>query len=456
MPEETIKPNITPFPDAEKHNAEVAAKLAAQDIMANPNNGKDMTADAGDALDVLMKAAESKANGEPTPEEKAAAEKAAAEAAAAQTPEQKAAAEKAAADKAAQDAVIEADRKRAEELFKDSPQLAPNASPKSSDAFNAVKVKAAQEISSRDAEIEKLRAEKAEMEKKLQNAAPPEALKELKEHREWRAKLDVDADPKFKEFDKQISQANEFIYAQLLKSPVINKSTIDEIKKHGGADKIDFTKIFAAINDPMTQRLVETKVAEIAQAEWAKNEAIKSVKANIGQYLTQREQESVKSATIHNEATRQQFTGMVDRLEWFKPRQAASNATEAEKKSVAEHNAFVETTSKQLSDALNDDSPQMRAIMLTGMAQLFWYQKNVPTIRAENDGLKKQVAELTAKLDKFKGASVNRLRESGAAPGANPKVVSKENDIFHKPATQALDDIARQVMEERAAKANGA
>lgn len=200
--------------DPAQHNAEIAAKQAAQDISGKPT----VTGEFGEATDALDKLA-AKVAEKPKPgaqvEPKADAPKVDAS---------KADAPKADAPKADAPKVDSPPPgpdpealKKAETFFKDSPKLPPGASPKSSEAFSSIKLKAAQEISAREAEIEKLK-------KQIEDAKKPstEALekeKELEELRSWRAKVDVDFDPKFKDFDKSIEQQREFIYAQLSKSP---------------------------------------------------------------------------------------------------------------------------------------------------------------------------------------------------------------------------------------------
>src|SRR6185369_5758814 len=257
MPSENliIEPVLDASTDATAHNAEVARKLAEQDAAGRTTTAA--PADLADSSSALDKLAEAQAKEKENPPEDAAPE--VTPTTPEVTPEEKAKADEAAA-KAAAD--LKADQERAEAFFKDAPKLPPNASPKSSEAFNSIKIRAAKDISERDAEIEKLRKEIAERDEKLKNPLPPETEKEIKELREWRAKLDVDADPKFKEFDKGIEQTREFIYSQLLQNPNINPSLIDAIKKHGGPEMVKWDKIFDGLKDPTLQRIIESKIAD--------------------------------------------------------------------------------------------------------------------------------------------------------------------------------------------------
>lgn len=431
--------------DIAAHNAEVAAKLAAQDIMGK-NNAPVSDGSASNALDELQKQAE----------EAAAKEKSAAEAPA-KTPEELAAEKKATDDAAAKAKEADEERARAEALFKDAPSLPSGASPKSSEAFTAIKVRAAQEISKATAELEKLRADKAKLEEQVKNQASPEALKELEDHRTWRAKLDVEADPKWKEFDKTVATTKEFIYAQLARSPVITPDIIAEIKKHGGPENVQMDKIYKAIADPALQRTVESKIADIEQRKFEKAQAVEAAKKNINEYVAERTKAAEASLTEHNTATEKHLTEITKSIEWYKEKPIDPKAEESVRKEAAAHNAFLAETQKNLKAALTDSSPEMRAIMLAGMAQLFRLQAIHPSVVAERDALKKANEELQGKYDKLRNASVSRLRESNAPTGGKmTEVKPKESDQFTKSAAESLDDLRKQVTEERerAAAAN--
>jgi hypothetical protein len=276
----------------------------------------------------------------------------------------------------------------------------------------------------------------------------PEALKELEDLRQWRAKLDVEASPKFQEFDKKVAANQEFIYAQLKKSPAITDATIEAIKKHGGPEMVNMEKIFEAVKDPAMQRLIENRLADIEQQKFEKEKAVSDTKANIGEYLKQQKESYAKSATAHNDATKTHFDEYAAKLPWFKEKPVDEKADEATKKATAEHNTFIKTVKNHMDVALSNDSADMRAILLTGMAQLLYLQRAHAGVTAELEAEKKKLTEATEKLDKI-AKSGTRLRESAAPPTPGTNVTKKDSDIFHKKAGDALDDIAKQVMDER-------
>lgn len=440
----------------EAHNKDIADKLAAQDAAGHSMAPVELK-ETGDALDELAKAAEvekkSYADKLEVDPDKPADKKDEVKPAASGTPpvEPKPPTE----EEKKKLAEEEEDRKKADEFFKDAPSLPANASPKSSEAFSGVKIRAVREISAQAAKIEELTKQVAELSEKSKNSMTPELERELVDNRTWRAKLDLESDPKFKEFDKEVTSAQDFVYAQLKKSPAVTDEIIAQIKKYGGPENVKLEKIFEAIKDPTLQRLIESKVADIEQIKWKKEQAVNTAKQNIQEYLATRSKEWEQSATHHNKETSKHLNGIVSKIDWFREKPVDPKSDEATRKAAEEHNKFIGETKAQVQAALSDDSPEMRAIMLAGMAQLFYHQKALASEKASHEATKKeiettktQLAEVTAKYEKLKNASVSRLRESGAPSNGKLPETKPENKVA-VPTTQALDDIAKQVMEER-------
>jgi len=444
-----------PSANAVDHNKEIASKLAQQDI-----SGQSTIADSTDAestLDALMKQAEEaatkKAEQEPTTEPEPVVEPKGEDEVKPEG-EAKPDAEVKPEGEVKPDAepkppVEDPNKKLADEIFKDSPSLPAGASPKSADAFSSVKIKAAQEISTLRKQVDDLTKQTTELSDKLKNPVPEEITRELTELRQFRAKIDVELDPKFKEYDKSISNAQEFIYAQLRKSPQITDDIIKEIKKHGGPENVKLEKLFSAINDPTIQRLVEAKVADIEHSKFNRDQAIKSARENIGQYLVERDKQFKDATTSHNTSTKSQLEKMTAQLDWFKEKQIPTGADEATKKELEGHNKFVKDTKAQLEDAVNDDSPEMRAIMLVGMAQLFQLQRTHAASAAKITALEKQVADANALVERLKASSRSRL-PSNAPPAGKVSDSPKNGELNLSARTgDVLDDLAKKVMEER-------
>ena len=448
--------------DNAKVNADLAAKVAAQDIMGH-STAADPTADAGDALDQLAKQAEEAAKKVAEDAAKA-AEEGPKGPSSTGTPEENAAAiEAAAKEEAAKEAAAKenaktaaSDEERAKNLFKDAPSLPQGAAPKSSEAFATVKLIAAREVAKVESELMKTREELEAIKKAAANPSTEqlEKEKELAELREWRGKMDVEFDPKFKEFDRTIESARDFIYAQLQKSPVVTPEIIAKIKQFGGPDKTNLSKVFESMGDPTLQRVIESKVADILHARYNKEQAVQVAKQNFADYAKSRENELNQAVTGHVTQTKAQLDSMLPNLGWFTEKEIAKDAAPAVKAELEEHNKFVAELRPQLDAVLTDDSPKMRAILITGMAQLFNTQRQKAKVDAQLAAVTKERDALQAKFDKVKNSSRSRLNESGANPGAVPPPAKKPDHTMA--AGDALDTIAKQVMEERQRKAEGA
>jgi hypothetical protein len=438
-----INPLNPPQADATAHNAAIAAQQAAQDAAGRSTAGKPGEfEEASSALDKLAAAVPEKkpevlpeVTPEVTPEEIAA---------------KKQAADEAAAKKAADDAAAAAKNENVPDPLKDIPEPE-NASQKAKDNWKAFRDKASAEIATRDTKLAEFQKKLAEFEERAKNPTPEQLQKEeeLKELRLFRAKLDIGFDPAFKKFDTQVAQNEAFIYAQLMKSPAVGADVIEQIKKYGGPDKCNLSKLFESIADPTLQRIVESKIAENAQIRYQKDEALSATKQNMESYLKDKEKSYVDAATQHTTVTQGELTKYLGALEWAKPKEVTGDDTA--KAAATEHNKWLEKVQAEVNQGLQDDSPQMRAVLLTSYANMCRLQRDNASMTTELAALKKEHTELSAKWTAVKKAGTSRLRESGAPPGGNLPA-AKPASQFNTPATESLDTLMKQVMEERAAK----
>lgn len=429
----------------EQHNAEIIAKQAAQDAAGRSAALKPGEfEDAATALDKIFLQPDPPAKKDDALPGVVEPKDPAAEAAAKKAEEDKAAAEAAAA-KAAEEA------KKADDFFKDSPTLPPGASPKSAEAFATIKVRAAKEIQERDAKLEAMKTELEELKKRASTPTTEQLQqqKELQEMREWRAKLDVDIDPQFKEFDKKINEGHEFVYAQLRKSPVITDAVIEQIKKFGGPENSILTKLFEQVNDPVLQRIVESKIADLTMVRYQKDQAIAAAKANITEYLNERQKFYQSASVNHTTQTQAELGRLLDAADFMKERPVEGDA--AAKKAAESYNASLARVRGEVAEALKDDSPQMRATLLTAYAKMCYLQEENAAIKAELEGTKKSLSEVSAKYEGVKKASTSRLRESNAPTAGIPKTPAPPSVATR--TEDALDGIMKQVMEARAAAA---
>jgi hypothetical protein len=305
-----------------------------------------------------------------------------------------------------------------------------------------VKLKAAQEISRLTQELTKVQDENKKLAESAKAPITPELEKEITELRQFRAKLDVEADPKFKEFDKEISGAHDFIYAQLKKSPSISDAIIDEIKKYGGPEKVKMEKVLDSVNDPMIRRLVESKLAEIEMTHYKKDQAISKAKENIGSYVAEREKQFKEVGQSHNTATQKNLDAVMKQLPWMQPKAVDEKSDENARAATKLHNDYIEKTKKELDFAMQDDSPEMRATLLVGMAQLFRLQAVHEAVSKASAAKDETIKKLTETVERLKNAGKSRLKESEAINGGNPNLQTKPNLL--EPAGDALDRLRKE------------
>lgn len=443
-------------------NAETIAKQAAQDI-SGQSTAPGLDLSTGSALDNLRTAAiaQKKAEaGEPTEPAPAApavppevTPKPAAPAPAAPAPEPSAAdvLAKAKADADADlaaKATAEAEdlKKQTEELFKNVPPLPANTSAKAGESFSALKQQAATQIRELSKQVEDLTKVRAELEAKVKEPIPAEITQELESLREFRARLDIETDPKWKQFDAKVAQENEFIYAQLKKAKIPD-TTIEEIKKLGGPVSVNMEKILAAVADPVSRQVITSKLADIEMTGYQKEQAINKAKEDTKKYQEQRQREWEETATSHNTATKTAIGNIVAKVPWLNP-VAVDLKDPAKQKEAEAHNAYAAAMKKELELAAGDDSAEMRATLLVGMVNLFRLQTAhdiLTKAHAEGEAKsKKQIDELTATIDRLKAAGTSRLRSTPAPSGDTPApVVASVNET----AGQALDRLRAQKLQ---------
>lgn len=338
--------------------------------------------------------------------------------AAALTPEQKAEKEK--TDKAEADKKVKEDAaaKTTEEFEKI--ELPPHAKPATTESFAKVKLLAKQRITKLTVERQELETKLKELESKQVEAGKlaPEVEKELTELRNFRLSMDVEANPEFKEYDATIT-ANDEAILKKLKEVDVSDASIEKIKKLG-VSNVDWEPVLKEL-PPVARRFIETKLVANEETRNEKESAVAEAKKNAAQFLKESEEKSGTSAAARKAATETHFKEISSKVAWFKKIEAPSGVSEDDKKKIAAHNEFMETVNKEVQEAIADDSPEMRAILALGYAQMLRLQKEVPFLKStheaekkklsdEIEGLKKSVKEKEDFIAKVKKSSSTSLR----------------------------------------------
>jgi hypothetical protein len=408
-------------------------------------------ADTGSALDALFAVAvpdaekvEADKAAADAAAEKAATEKAAADAAL--TPDQKAAADKAVADKSAADAAAAEAAVPVKDAF-DAVELPPHSKPATAQSFEALKKTAREKVAAAEKEREEYKAKLAEAQAKP--ALDPAIEKELTELREFRQKLDVEADPAFKEYTDEIAVNEESIFSKL-KEAGSSEAVIAKIKEIGIKD-LDWETVLDKL-PPVARRYIENKLATNEDLSEQRTRAINEAKKNSSEFLAEREKKNTQSEIAHFAEAEANFNKLAPQLPWFKVEKIDPAATPEDKASLEAHNKFVAQTQKAVKEMLSDNSPNMRAIATLGYAQMLRLQAEIPMLQAEHEAEKKALASEVAALKaqvkekedfiaRVKRSSTTSLRE-GSAP-TDPKATAKQ-PTFGEHGSTALDRLREE------------
>jgi len=406
---------------------------------------------------------ERRAADEPTAEERAAAEKAeadkkaAAEKAAAEkaatppsgqpTPDEKAAADKKAAD---EKAAAEAAAAKKDDL--DAVELPPYTKPKTAESFAQVKTIARQKIAAVEKEREELKAKMAELEKTAKDGLPAEAKKELEELREFRAKVDVEADPKFKEYDATITSNVESIYSRLSANG-FSEDSIKKIKELGGPENVNWDALADKIPASL-RRYVDAKLVENEDLAEKRKKAIETAKANATEYLKSREGELSHDDAQFATKTNDEWTKtVVPKIPWLVKQEIPKDAPADKRKIAEEHNSLVDRINADLKDAMEDNTPGMKALLMGGYAisqkLQFEFELLKTTSAAKITSLEKELADAKAMIDRIKKSSSGRLASSAPiTPSAKP--AGKIN--LNETTGEALDRLRKEAEAEAEAR----
>ena len=304
--------------------------------------------------------------------------------------------------------------------------LPPYTKPKSVEAFATVKQMAREKIASVTRERDEIAAKLAAAEEAAKNVSP-ETEAELKELRAFRLKFDVAADPSFTTYDQTIQSNEELIYSRL-KTAGINDESIKKIRELGGPANVDWEGIKDKIPANL-MRYIEGKIFENGDLSEKKKQAIEAAQKNAEEFVKTRQDTFHKQTEGRAKATKENFDQMLPRFDWLKVKPVPTTAKAAEKAALEAQNAFTTKVLADVNEALGDDSPEMRAIMIASYAQLMKVRADQDTMKtahaAEIAKLNAAIKEKDAFIASVKKSSTHRLTGKGGGGSEAPKPTPK-------------------------------
>lgn len=329
----------------------------------------------------------------------------------------------------------------------DAVQLPPYTKSEVSQSFDNLKKASRERVAAVQKEREELAAKVKELE--TRPAVDPKLEAELKELREFRQKMDVEADPTFKEYIEE-SKANEDSIWAKLKEAGASEDALKKMKDIGSKD-LDWEIILEKL-PPVTRRYVENKLAVNEDLQDQRTRALENAKKNASEFLADREKQSTQGELAHYAKAEEHFNKVSVQLPWFKLQKAEAAATPEQKAAIEAENKFYLQTQDQVTRMLKDPSPEMRSIAALGYAQMLRLQAEIPSLQAEHESEKKSLTEKIAALEaqvkekddfiaRVKGASRTSLRD-GSAP-SNPGAAASQPTL-NESGNVAVDRLRAQ------------
>lgn len=329
----------------------------------------------------------------------------------------------------------------------DAVQLPPHTKSEVASSFETLKKTSRERVAAAQKEREELAARVKELEGRP--SVDPKLESELKELREFRQKMDVEADPTFKAYVEEVS-ANDGLIWNKLKEAGATEEVITKMKAIG-TKELDWEVVLEKL-PPVARRYIENKLAVNEDLNDRRVRAIENAKKNASEFLSERQKQSAQDELAHYAKSEEHFKKVSVQLPWFKLQKPEATATAEQKAAIEEENKFFLTTQDHVTRMLKDPSPEMRAVAALGYAQMLRLQAEIPMLQSEHAAEKKTLEEKITALEaqlkekeefiaRVKGASRTSLRDGGAPPNTG---AAATQPTFNEPGAVAIDRLRAQ------------
>jgi len=328
----------------------------------------------------------------------------------------------------------------------DAVQLPPHTKSEVAQSFDTLKKTSRERVAAAQKERDELSAKVKELE--TRPAVDPKLEAELKELREFRQKMDVEADPTFKEYVEEVNANDDLIWKKL-KEAGANDEVLGKMKAIG-TKELDWEVVLEKL-PPVARRYIENKLAVNEDLNDRRARAIEDAKKNASEFLSERQKQSAQDELAHYSKAEDHFNKVSVQLPWFKLQKPDATTTAEQKAAMEAENKFFLHVQDHVAKILKDPSPEMRAVVAVGYAQMLRLQEEIPALQAEHESEKKtltdkitaleaQVKEKDEFIARVKGASRTSLRDGGAPPNTG----AATQPTFNEPGAVAIDRLRAQ------------
>lgn len=312
--------------------------------------------------------------------------------------------------------------------------LRSDASPKTKETFEQLKLAAKQR---EDAAL----AQAADVQKKLDEAnvkvgelekrtVAPEVDAELKELRQFRAQFDTANDPVFRQKFQSLIDANyTAIYAKLAEHG-LPAAELDKVKTFSPAARDQQIDEWAQKLPSLDRKQIEAKLLANINVTDERDKALQEARTNADKLLAERGSLPAKQTAQRDQAVAALLKPVLGKLPWILVQDVPANAAPEEKKRLEADNKFAVSMQAALRTAIIDDSPAIRAEAAIAVPMAHYY-------RAQHAAEKARADKLQEKLTAIEGASATSRISRAANISTSAAPQQKDN----QPAGEAIDDL---------------
>lgn len=330
----------------------------------------------------------------------------------------------------------------------DAVELPPHTKPKTAESFFKLKEVARAKVSTLEKERDDLKNKLSTAEAKAKEGLSPEQKKEVEELRAFRQKMDVEADPAFKDYDAKVKNNIDSIYSRL-EANGFDKAAIERVKELGGPAGVNWDGLTGKISSTL-KRYIEGKLFENEDLAEKKKSAIETAKKNANEYLQGRESAMAKrDDDLVTEANKTWSEEILPKMAWLK---VADVEKEKDKDQAVAHNKLVEQINGDIKEALADNSPRMKALLIAGYANSQKMRWEFDRLKSGTDAkiaaLEKELSEAKGMVERIKKSSPGRVNSNAPANGGTN---NKKASINADPG-ENLDRMLEEQLKIEAAK----
>lgn len=335
----------------------------------------------------------------------------------------------------------------------DKIELPAHTKPKTVESFDKVKSMARERVSAVEKERDELKTKLEAAEKNAGTGATAEEKKELLELRAFRSKVDVEADPAWKDFDVRAKANVDMIFSKL-KASGFTEDSIKKIQELGGPGEVDWDTLAAGGKiTPQLKRYIEGKLFENEDLTEKKKHAVEAAKSNADEYLKTRQAEFAKQGSQSREEVQKKWSDDVrPKLTWLSVQEIKPTMKPEEKALAEAHNKLVAEVEADLKDALADGSAETQALLVASYAVSKKVRFEYDLLKTASDSriksLEKELSDAKNMLSRIKKSSTSRLASSA------PDKVEASNKSGGQSADRGdqLDALLQQTLAEQSAE----